>query len=111
MEICALEIGFRARVKPMDDDVLHIKCVLDRIKFRLSIDEEISRIQWDRLNEHIEAHLQQLKTKNPPMLKPAMMEVQKVRQVMQQMLPPAPPVTQFPGGQPPGMATAAGGAN
>lgn len=111
MELAILEMGYPARVKPADDDFKHIGTVLQRLELKLKMDMPISGIEWMRDNEHIEAHLQQLRQRNPKQFKEVMPHVQRVRGAMAHLFPPAPPnMEQFPAGQPAGAAVAAGGA-
>lgn len=110
-ELSILEMGFPARVKPSDDDLVHISIALGRLEMKLKTGDEITPLAWQRTNEHIEAHLQQLKARNPKALKQVLAQVQKMRGAMAQIFPPA-PVEQFPGGNPAATpAMVAGGAN
>jgi hypothetical protein len=106
MELAILEMGYPARVKPVDDDAVHLGVVLGRYEMKLKLDQPISALEWQRANEHMEAHLQQMRQRNPKLFKETAAKVQRMRQAMEQMFPP---VEQFPAGQPDEMAAAAGG--
>lgn len=109
MELAILEMGYPARVKPADDDLIHIGVVLGRFEMKLKLDMPMTAIEWQRSNEHIESHLQQLKTKNPAQIKQVLPGVMRLRAAMAHLMPP---VEQFPGGQLTGTAAAmAGGVN
>lgn len=103
MELAILEKGWPARVLPADDDALHIQIVLGRVEMLLQLGETILPVAWQRMNEHIEGHLQQAQKRNPKQVRELMPAVQRIRAAMAQYFPPAPPA--------PGVgATAQGGA-
>jgi hypothetical protein len=105
MELAILEMGYPARVKPADDDAVHLQVLLGRYDMKLKLGMEITPLEWQRANEHIEGHLQQMQAKKAPKAREILPMVQRLRSAMAIMFPP---VEQFPGQ--PGAATAAGGA-
>lgn len=115
MEIGILEMGFPARVKPADDDAIHIDVVLGRLEMQLKTGQTITPIGWQRMDQHLQAHLQQLRTRDPKKAKLYAGKIQKMEQAMQQIFPqteqPAAggTVETFPGASAPGETAAATG--
>jgi hypothetical protein len=91
MELAALEKGWPARVVPADDDQLHLQVLTGRIEAMLQLGETITPVGWQRINEHMESHLQQLGQRNPKAARQAVVAVQRVRAAMAQFFPPAAP--------------------
>lgn len=91
MELAILEMGYPARVLPADDDVVHIQLVLGRVQMQLQVGEPITAIAWQRINEHLEGHVQQATARRNPKLKEILPTVQRVQQAMAAYFPPAPP--------------------
>jgi hypothetical protein len=107
MELAILEMGYPARVKPADDDATHLQIVLGRVEMLLQIGTPPSAVAWLRMNEHLEAHGQQLATKNARAAKQIAPMVQRLRLTMAHIHPP---VEQFPAAQPAAVPATAGGA-
>jgi hypothetical protein len=97
MELSILEMGYPARVKPADDDALHIGVVLGRLEMMLKTNQNISDIAWQRMDQHLQMHLQQLQQRDPKKAKLAQPQIQRMQQAMQQIHPP---LANFPGQAP-----------
>lgn len=108
MELGILEMGFPARVKPSDDDAIHLDTTMGRVEMMLKTGQEITPVAWQRMNEHMMGHVQQMQTRDPKRAKQYMAKIQRVQQAMAEMFPPA-PVTQFPPAQAGGPAAAVAG--
>lgn len=106
MELACLEKGFPARVMPADDDALHIDIVLGRLQMMLTLDEPITAVAWERMNQHMLAHMQQMQARDPKRSKEYRVKVQKMQQAMAQIHPP---VEQFPAPQGAGQPAAVTG--
>jgi len=86
MELCALEKGFPARVKPADDDAAHIDVIMGRVELVLSTTEEISPVGWSRIVGHAQEHLQQMGQRNPKGAKEYQVKVERLQRAVQSLL-------------------------
>jgi len=88
MELTILEKGFPAMVLPGDNDEIHINTVVGRLEMVLTTGEPLSPIAWQRMQQHLQQHLQALQGKNPKAAKQAAVKVQRAEQAMAQYFPP-----------------------
>jgi|GEM_PF-886307 len=86
MELCALEKGFPAQVKPSDDDAVHIDVIMGRVELVLQTGEEISPLGWQRIVEHAQAHLQQMGQRNPAGAKEYQVKVERLGRAVQSLM-------------------------
>jgi hypothetical protein len=82
MELAILEKGYPARVKPADDDVVHIQIALGRLQqngvmVQKGWEHPIPQIGLARIQEHLAAHLEQLRQRSPQQAKAAQAMVTK----------------------------------
>ena len=64
-EIGILRLGFPAQVKPADDDLVHIQTVMQYIQQRAAEGAAPEPIEGQMLQQHLAAHVTQLKEKDP----------------------------------------------
>ncbi len=64
-EIGILRLGFPAQVKPADDDLVHIQTVMQYIQQRAQEGAAPEPIEGQMLQQHLAAHVNQLKEKDP----------------------------------------------
>jgi hypothetical protein len=60
MEIAILEMGFPARVKPADNDEVHLQSIDGRVEMIMALRLPITQLGMQRLTEHATQHVQKL---------------------------------------------------
>lgn len=64
-EISVLNIGFKARVKPMDDHAIHIQTCLEYLQSREALGVVFNPISEKAVREHIMEHIEALRESDP----------------------------------------------